>query len=186
VLYPGEPFLRPREMLQMRSISGETVIATLDRRDFERARSAIEGFECWATFEDYQCDREGRRIGLESAGRWARFAPISIGHFLSWSGWMGVAPTAARLDEFAELVDEFRRNPRFPRDARLSCDYSSRNPVSDGRLVVPVDPRSYREWLDCLGNRPSDSLLNAYASFLLEMWAEGAPTSAFSDETFIG
>src|SRR6266581_980180 len=106
----------------MHLVDGEIVIATLDRPDFERARRTVEGFAEWATYDDYQCDRDGWLIGLASAGQGARFAPISIDHFLSWSACAGVAPTAACLDEFAELVESFRRNPQCRLKARLSHD----------------------------------------------------------------
>ena len=92
----------------MRLVDGEILIATLDRPDFERARRAIDGFAEWATYEDFQCDRDGWVIGLASAGHSARFTPVSLDHFLSWSACAGVAPTAERLNEFVELVEFFR------------------------------------------------------------------------------
>src|SRR5260370_32186690 len=170
----------------MHLIDGEIVIATLDRPDLERARWAIEGFAEWATYEDYQCDRDGWVIGLASAGQFARFAAVSIDHFLSWSPCAGVAPTVERLDEFAELVESFRRNPQSRFKARLSHESPSAKRTSDGRLTVPVDARAYWEWPECLRNNPSDSLLKAYAGLLLELWTDKPRTPTFADDPLLG
>ena len=106
----------------MRLVDGEILIATLDRPDFERARRAIDGFAEWATYEDFQCDRDGWVIGLASAGHSARFTPVSLDRFLSWSACAGVAPTVERLNEFVELVESFAviRTSRLRRACRTS------------------------------------------------------------------
>jgi hypothetical protein len=165
----------------MHLVDGEIVIATLDRPDFERARWAIEGFAQWATYEDYQCDREGWLIGLASAGQSARFAPIAVDHFLSWSASAGVPPTVARLDEFVELVESFRHNRQSLYRARLSHEFPSSKRAPGGRFWVPVDAHSYWEWLECIRNNPSDALLNAYAGLLLELWTDRPRTPTFAD-----
>ena len=170
----------------MHQVDGEIVIATLDRPDFERARRAVHGFAQWPTYEDYQCDRDGQLIGLASAGQSARFAPISLDHFLSWTACARVAPTVASLDEFTELVESFRRDPYASFDARLSRDFRISGWAPDGRFYVPVDARAYWEWLDCIRNRPSEKLLHAYAGLLLELWAEKPRSPTFADETLPG
>jgi hypothetical protein len=166
----------------MRLVDGEILIATLDRPDFERARRAVDGFAEWATYEDFQCDRDGWVIGLASAGHSARFTPVSLDHFLSWSACAGVAPTAERLNEFVELVESFRRHPNPAFTARLSHESDGASKTADGRFYVPVDASAYWEWLDCLKNQPSDSLLNAYAGLFLEFWAERPRMPTFADE----
>ena len=170
----------------MHLVDGAIVIATLSRLDFERARWAVEGFAAWATYEDYQCDRDGWLIGLASAGQNARFTPISIDHFLSWTACANVAPTVERLDEFAQLVESFRRNPESRFKVRLSHEFPGARRTFDGRFFVPVDARSYWEWLECLHNNPSDSLLNAYAGLLLELWTDGPSTPTFAGESSLG
>jgi hypothetical protein len=167
----------------MRLVDGEIVIATLSGPDFERARWAVEGFAEWATYEDYQCDRDGWLIGLASAGQAARFTPISIDHFLSWTACASVAPTVEQLDEFAELVESFRRNPQSRFKVRLSHEFPGARRAFDGRFYVPVDARSYWEWLECLQNSPSDLLLNAYAGLLLELWADKPSAPTFAEES---
>jgi len=169
----------------MHLVDGEIVIATLDRPDFERARWAVEGFARWATYHDYQCDRDGWLIGLASAGRCARFAPISIDHFLSWTACASVAPSVESLDEFAELVESFRRNPHARFKAQLAGDFPISGRASDGRFYVPVDSRAYWEWLECLRNNPSESLLNAYAGLLLELWTDPPRTATFAEDAYI-
>ena len=169
----------------MRLVDGEIVIATLDRPDFERARRAVEGFDQWATYEDFQCDRDGWLIGLGSAGQCARFAPVSIDHFLSWTACADVAPTVGNLDEFAELVESFRRNPHARFKARLAPDFPISGRTLDGRFCVPVDSRAYWEWPECLRNNPSESLLNAYAGLLLELWTDPPRTATFAEDAYI-
>ena len=49
--------------------SQEVVLAVLDHRDFARARTFIEGFDRWDTFDDFICERDGLHIGLSSGGQ---------------------------------------------------------------------------------------------------------------------
>lgn len=170
----------------MHLVDGAVAIATLSRPDFERARWAVEGFAEWATYEDYQCDRDGWVIGLASAGQSARFTPVSLDHFLSWSACAGVAPTVERLDEFAQLVESVRRNPQSRLQVRLSHESMGARQTFDGRSFVPVDARAYWEWLECLRDNPSDSLLNVYARLLLELWTDGPSTPTFAGESSLG
>ena len=47
----------------------DILIAIVDSADFERAKATIAGFEQWASYEDYRCEREGRLLGLAFAGQ---------------------------------------------------------------------------------------------------------------------
>jgi hypothetical protein len=146
---------------------GATLIAVLDRSDFERARKAVDGLDVWDTFEDYRCDREGRWIGLASAGQSARLAPVSIIPFLTWCASRGLRATSSLLDEFAELVDARNPNPR--QDPPLSPEAVG---ADCGAPVAAIDPQSYRDWLACLGADSSIALLDAYAGLLVESWTD--------------
>ena len=138
------------------------------------------------SFEDYRCDREGRLLGLTFAGQHARLVPVSIDHFLAWSASTGEPATVARLDEFAELVESFRRNPHSLFEACLSHESSGAKRTADGGFFVPVDPRSYQEWLECIRNNPSDALLDVYAGLLLELWTDKPRTPTFADKSLQG
>ena len=89
----------------MDTITDGYSIAIFERADFERAKEVIEGFEQWASYEDYLCERDGRLLGLAFAGQNARLAPVSIDGFLVWSRSIGAPAIASRLDAFAAQAE---------------------------------------------------------------------------------
>jgi hypothetical protein len=150
----------------------EISIAMLSPSDFEAARAAVEGFEAWQTFEDYRSDRDGRLLGLAFAGQRARLTPISLSSFLAWCASKDFRPTAERLEEFAAIVDTLRRNPETSLDPFLMSESRGEGLDHCGPFTVPVNSRSYEQWLACLRESPSAALLEVYAGLLAETWRE--------------
>lgn len=149
----------------------EILIGMVDRAGFERAQ-AIDGFEQHKSYEDYRCDREGRLLGLAFAGQRARLVPVSLDHFLSWSASTGEPPTVAQLDEFVALIEGFRRDPDARPRQFYGHDQVNESVAPRNSLSVTVDTRSYEDWLACLGERSSKSMLCAYAGLLAEAWSD--------------
>ena len=114
----------------------EMLIPLVEKSEFELARTAIEGFEPWATYDDYLTERECYRFGLASAGRGARFAPVSVRTFLDWSATSAVRPTMALLDRFAGMAIGTASSPEGAR-ARDGDDRGTGRPAGgspeDGR-----------------------------------------------------
>jgi hypothetical protein len=144
----------------------EMLIPLIGKSEFELARAAIEGFEPWATYADYLTEREGRRFGLASAGQGARFAPVSVRAFLVWSARSAARPTLALLDRFASMAVAPARPPGGARATEPPPARAVQGPKS-----ATVDPASYREWLECLGEQPSEALFDSYAALVVETWA---------------
>jgi len=161
--------------------SEEVLIALVDRSEFEEARRTIAGFEPWISYDDYRSEREGRLIGLAVAGQRARFVPVSLRAFLDWSASSGAQPTAGRLDVFAALGASIGA---FSGAAQGSADPRA---VSAGPWTVyrptgrSVDLASYRAWLSCLCEKPSDALLDAYVALIVESRGESSLRSAVAD-----
>jgi hypothetical protein len=108
----------------MHLVDGEILIATLDRPDFQRAKSAVEGFAEWASYEDYQCDRDDAWIsGRESDGGWpllcSRRCPRS---YWEWLECIRNNPSDALLNAYAGLLLETDkpRTPTFADDPLLA------------------------------------------------------------------
>ena len=152
----------------------EILIGMLDGAGFERAQSAIDGFQQHESYEDYRCDREGRLLGLAFAGQRARLVPVSIDHFLAWSASTGEPPTAARLDAFVALIETFRRDSEARPRPFLAPGAVNESVAARDSFSVPVDSGPYEDWLACLGERSSVSLLDAYAGLLVEAWTDRA------------
>ena len=155
----------------MRAAELDLTIAMLSRPDFGRARKIVAGFDRWADFDDYQNDRDGLFIGLVVAGANVRMAPVAIDHFLDWLRARGQAPTFARLEEFAALISALRSRPGPTSHRGLLTSADARAGDRHG-LTIPVAASSYEDWLLCLGRAPEPSLLDAYASFLVEAWTD--------------
>ncbi len=145
----------------MRFDAEDVMVTLVDRQEFALARERIDGFEPWASYEDYRDEREGRVNGLSAAGQRALLTPVSVAEFLAWSAAGGLPPSAARLDAFAAIGRASDR--RAP-------------PVA-----TAVDPLLYREWLECLGERPSDKALAAYVALIREGGDERSRRSADAD-----
>jgi hypothetical protein len=154
--------------------SAEMLVPLIERSEFELARAAIEGFEPWATYVDYLSEREGRRIGLASAGQDARLAPVSVRAFLDWSATSATRPTLALLDRYAAMA-----MPTWPFPGGPQATEGPAGPsATHSRTGMAIDQASYREWLECLGEQPSDALLERYAALVVESWAE-PPSRSF-------
>jgi hypothetical protein len=148
--------------VQMQFGLEEMLIPLVEKSEFELARAAIEGFEPWATYADYLCEREGRKFGLASAGQGARFAPVSVRAFLDWSAMSAARPTLALLDRFVSIA--VATAPQATEAPAL--------PAVHRPTGVTVDLESYREWLECLGEQPSEALFESYAALVVEARAE--------------
>jgi hypothetical protein len=158
--------------------AGELVLALLDRHDFARAQSIIEGFDRWLSFDDYVCERDGLYIGMSCAGHDAQLASISIRSFERWILHSGVAASIQELDEFAARVHAFRLHPNLPIEGIPAVDWKSSGREirpREGRFTIPIAETLYEEWLGTLSHldiftqAPSVDL---YARILLESWAD--------------
>jgi hypothetical protein len=152
----------------------ELLIPFLGRADFERARLILDEYCEFEAYEDFQSDREGRVVGLALAGVRARLAPVSFDGFLSWCASAGEQPTSARLDDFAAMVNSFRRNPRAAPRPFIAGGHDSVEAADRPAFNAPLDPLSYRDWLARRGEAPSPALLDAYASLGVEASAKPA------------
>jgi len=123
----------------------EILIGMLDGAGFERAQSAIDGFQQHESYEDYRCDREGRLLGLAFAGQRARLVPVSIDHFLAWSASTGEPATAARLDAFVALIEAFRRDPKARPRPFLAPGAMNESIAGRDSFSVPIDSASYED-----------------------------------------
>jgi hypothetical protein len=154
-------------------VSANIDIALLDYRNFKEARKLIAGFEASASYQDYVDERQAWSVGLSSAGLRVNFSKIRVASFLSWRLHAGVEADARRLDDFAALVETFRRNPKTSVEGRLN--ERGQAPTAQTRLrrlEVPVSPLLYERWAACFEAEPQYILVDAYARLLMEMWAE--------------
>lgn len=149
----------------------EPCIALLNRADFMRAKELVENFDRWETYEDYVLDREGLRMGLAFAGSAVELAPVALDPFLAFSRAVGGRATAARLDEFATVMQAVGRAPEAQARPRLERQGDEGN-RQGAFLSIPVDLQAYEAWAACLGSRPSPVLLDAYARLTVEAWIE--------------
>ncbi len=177
LFYTRTPFrlsnnLIRRERGKMHPGADEMLIPLVEKSEFELARTAIEGFEPWATYDDYLTERECYRFGLASAGRGARFAPVSVRTFLDWSATSAVRPTMALLDRFAAMAIGTASSPEGARAAMETSEEPAGRRAVHQRTDVAVDLASYREWLECLGEQPSEALLDGYVALVAENWDE--------------
>jgi hypothetical protein len=148
-------------------------IALLDYRNFKEARKLIAGFEANASYQDYVDERQAWSVGLSSAGLRVNFSKIRVAGFMSWRLHAGIEADAPRLDDFAALVEAFRRNPNATVEGRLNGRGQATNAEIQGRwLEVPVSPLLYERWVACFEAKPRNVLVDAYARLLMEMWAE--------------
>src|SRR5277367_328181 len=159
-------------------VARERVLAVLNEDDFARARSIIDGFERWPSFDDYVCERDGLYIGMSCAGHDAQLASISIRSFERWILHSGVAASIQELDEFAARVHAFRLHPNLPIEGIPAVDWKSSGREirpREGRFTIPIAETLYEEWLrtlshlDIFTQAPSVDL---YARILIESWAD--------------
>ena len=154
------------------------VLAVLEHRDFDRARTFIEGFDRWDSLDDFICERDGLHIGLSSGGLQVHLAAVSIRAFEQWTAHSGITPSVQALDEFAARVRAFRLNPELPVESSPTADWSGggrEHVPRGGRFTIPIAPLLYSSWRDSLGRLgiffPSPSV-DAYARILIDSWVE--------------
>ena len=159
-------------------VSEEVVLADLDERDFARARTFIEGFDRWVSFDDFVCERDGLHIGLSSGGQKVHLAAVSVRAFEQWTAHSGIMPSVQALDEFAARVRAFRLDPDLPVESLPTANWSRggrEHGPRDGCFTIPIAPLLYSSWVKSLGRLgiflPSPSI-DAYARILIESWAE--------------
>lgn len=168
----------------------EFVLAVLDRYDFARARSVIEGFDRWLSFDDYVCERDGLYIGMCCAGHGAQLASISLSSFERWILHSAAAASIQALDEFAARIHAFRQQPDLPVEGIPVVDWKRSDREirpRDGRFTIPIAKAIYREWIGTLSHLDiftAPPSIDLYARILLESWADfpQSPLSLGSDE----
>jgi hypothetical protein len=143
-------------------------IALVDRSEFGLARSAIADFEPWAAYEDYRGEREARLISLAAAGQRSRLATVSIRAFLDWCAASDRTPSMEGLEAFA--ASHFAADPRtLPVRTTGACFTPAALQDSVG---AEADLASYREWLECLQQRHTAALYDAYVALVRERQGE--------------
>jgi len=159
-------------------VARERVLAVLDQDDFARARSIIDGFERWPSFDDYVCERDGLYIGMSCAGHDAQLLSISIRSFERWILHSGVSPSIQALDQFAARILAFRLQPSLPVEAIPTAEWKSSGEdigPRDGRFTIPIALALYQEWLGTLAHIDIFTQLpsaDIYARILMESWAD--------------
>jgi hypothetical protein len=156
----------------------EIVIAVLDELDFTRARSSIEGFERWSSFDEFVCERDGLHIGLSSAGLEVHLANISVHDFKQWTLHSGITPSLQALDEFAAYVHRFRLDPGRSVESCPTDDWKGEAREIDPRgqrFRIPVAAVLYSDWLTSLDSLEiafPNASIDVYARFLVESWSD--------------
>jgi hypothetical protein len=160
------------------SLGRSLALAVFEASDFDRARAVVDGFDHWASFDDFVCERDGSYIGLSTAGEEAHLVPVSFGAFEQWATHSGVALSVQSLDDFAAVILAFRENPGLAVEGWPGVDGNRRVPERNrrnDRLYVPIASVLYRNWLETLAHlnmaSPPPSV-DDYARLLVESWAE--------------
>jgi len=171
-------------------------IGLFPKADFPSAREQMSDLAAYGDYEDWLDARDGLRLGLAMAGVDATIVQVRFPAFLAWRSLIGASCDEAGLDAFAGLALTFRELRRPQVLAVVDeADFSRRRLAMNemtgwtefaswlrhreqvracagaaGLSVeeLPISLANFFDWCACLGQQPSEPVLDRYARLLLD------------------